>query len=424
MTGENGARVQRYVVALCLIVSLFFFWGVANSLNDILIKQFKKAFVLTDFQTSLVQFAFYLGYFFFAIPAGLAIRRLGYKAAVVIGLVLFGLGALLFYPAGQTQQYGFFLLALFVIASGLAFLETSANPLMLVLGKPEGAAFRINLAQAFNPLGTISAIIVGRDFILSGNEPTRAQLAAMPLAKLHAFYLRESHAAQMPYLVLGGAMLLLALIVLLTKFPRVAEAEKQKPASESGFLALFARRHFLFGVLAQFFYVGAQVGIWSFLIRYSQFATHIGEKSAADFLLYSQIVFLVGRFAGTALMDRFSPALLMALFALANILLTLVAVFVGGYTGMIALVAVSFFMSIMYPTIFALALKDMGPLAKSGSSFVVMAIIGGALVPLAVGAISDMANIYIAMLVPALCFVMVGLFALSARRRERMAAPA
>lgn len=421
MTSDNNVRAQRYLVALCLIVSLFFLWGIANSLNDILIKQFKKVFVLSDFRSGLVQSAFYLGYFFLAIPASMMIRRFGYKAAVVLGLVLYGAGALLFYPAAEIQEYGFFLFALFVIASGLAFLETSANPLMLVLGPPKGAAFRINLAQAFNPLGTISAIFIGRNFILSGNEPTTAQLAAMPSATLHAFYTAEAHAVQTPYLVLGAVVLLWALFVLLTKFPRAAEAEEKSGTDVSRFRDLFKHRHFLFGVAAQFFYVGAQVGIWSFLIRYSQFATHVGEKTAADFLLYSQIAFLVGRFAGTALMGVFSPALLMALFSLINVVLALVAVFVGGYTGMIALVAASFFMSVMFPTIFALALNDLGPLAKQGSSFVVMGIIGGALFPALMGEISDLSKINIAMLVPAICFVVVGLFAMASRRGSEAA---
>jgi FHS family L-fucose permease-like MFS transporter len=415
---DNAGREQRYVMAIFLIVSLFFLWGVANNLNDILIKQFKKAFTLADWQTGLVQTAFYIGYFVFAIPAAMFMRRAGYKAGVVVGLLLYGLGALLFYPAAEYTRYEFFLGALFVIASGLAFLETAANPLMLVLGSPEGAARRINLAQSFNPVGSSVGVLIGQHFIFSGIEPTPEQLAAMPPAELAAFYAREAHAVQIPYLLLGGFVLVWAAIVYFTRFPAVAEApEPESERNPGAFLQLFKHRHFMLGAAAQFFYVGAQVGVWSFLIRYAQHEVGVGEKDAANYLTLSLACFLAGRFIGTALIGKIGPARLMTLYAAVNIVLAAVAAFAGGAVGLYALVGVSFFMSVMFPTIFALALDGMGPLTKPGSSFIVMGIAGGAVMPLLMGFVSDQSAINHAMLVPAACFAVVLWFALSPRER-------
>jgi FHS family L-fucose permease-like MFS transporter len=272
-------------VALVLIVSLFFLWGMANNLNDILIKQFKKAFELSDFQAGLVQSAFYLGYFLLAIPAGICMRRFGYKGALLIGLGLYSAGALLFYPAAAMRTYGMFLLALFVIASGLAFLETSANPLVTVLGPPEGAARRLNLAQSFNPLGSITGVWIGQHFIFSGVEHTPQELAAMAPQARQAWYAAESSAVQMPYLVIGLVVALWLLLIAFTRFPAAAQHVTDNGSARPQFGRLLRNRRFMLAVAAQFFYVGAQVGVWSFLIRYTQ-ATMPGtpEKSAANFL--------------------------------------------------------------------------------------------------------------------------------------------
>jgi MFS transporter, FHS family, L-fucose permease len=421
MSSQVGVGIRetnRYLPALVLIVSLFFLWGVANNLNDILIAQFKKAFALSDFQSGLVQSAFYFGYFALAIPAALFMRRFGYKAAVVLGLLLYAVGALLFYPAAAVREYGFFLGALFVIASGLAFLETSANPLMTVLGPPEGAERRLNLAQAFNPLGAISGVLIGRFFILSGVEHTPESLAGLSAGELARFYETEAHAVQMPYLALGSFVLLWAVLVAIVKFPVVQEpAAERADHADSGFAGLFRHSHYLFGVVAQFFYVGAQVGVWSYLIRYAQHAVPgMGEKIAAEHLTYSLVAFMIGRFAGTALMSRIRPNVLMATFAACNVVLVLIAVFVDGTVGLWALVSTSFFMSIMFPTIFALSLKGLGARTKSGSSLLVMSIIGGAVLTAIMGRISDLSAINYAMLVPMLAFAVVGVFALSGRK--------
>jgi len=409
-----SAAASARLLPLILVVSLFFLWGVANNLNDVLIAQFKKAFTLSDLQAGLVQSAFYLGYFLVAIPAGIFMRRFGYKGAIVFGLMLYGIGALLFWPAAASATYGIFLFALFVIASGLAFLETSANPLVTLLGPPETAAARLNLAQAFNPLGSISGVLIGQLFIFSGIEHTPEQQAAMSLAERHAYLVQEAAAVQWPYLVIGLVVIGWAVIILLTRFPDTSVAPEEHAATRHGTLGRLLRSgRFMAAVAAQFFYVGAQVGVWSYLIRYVQ-ATVPGTpaRSAANFLTASLVCFMVGRFAGAALMKYLQPARLLATFATINIVLAMVAVFVPGPAGVYALVACSFFMSVMYPTIFALGVEGRDDAErKFGSAVLVMAIIGGAVLTAAMGATSDIAGIAHAMLVPAGCFAMVLLFA-------------
>ena len=402
--------------ALILIVTLFFLWGLANNLNDVLLPHLRKAFFLNDLQSSLVQSAFYLGYFLFALPAGWCIRRYGYKTTVLIGLVTFGIGALLFYPAAQWLRYGLFLAALFVIAAGLAFLETSANPLITVLGDARSAEQRLNLAQAFNPLGAIAGVVIGREFILSGIEPTAAELGVMSNAQLLAFQLSEARSVQLPYLIIAAVVLLWAALVATTKFPPQAEAatgnDPHPVSMRQSIAALLVKRRFLFGVAAQFFYVGAQVGVWSFMIRYAQAEVPgMGEKTAAGYLTASLVGFMIGRFAGTAMMSRIRPARLMACFAGINVCLTAMAALLGGQIGLVALAATSLFMSIMFPTIFASSLRNLGALTQVASSFLVMSIIGGAVLTAVMGAISDAAAINYAMLVPTVCFIVIGWFA-------------
>jgi len=401
----SGIDTQpSYALAIVLVVSLFFAWGVANSLNDILIPQFKKAFVLTDLQTSLVQSAFYGGYFLFAIPAAMLMRRAGYRAALLTGLVLYAVGTFLFYPAAEAHSYAFFLGALLVIASGLSFLETSANPLMTVLGPPEGAQRRLNFAQAFNPMGVISGVFIGRWFILSDTQAPAEQL---------------SKAVVGPYVVIGLCVLFWVVLLAKTSFPPIATTRTQED-NIGGFLKLFGYPRFLFGVAAQFFYVAAQVGVWSFMIRYTQQAVPtITLTHAAEVLFWSQAGFMIGRFAGTALMGKIAPEALLAIYAAAGIVLTAVAALVGGWAGVLCLAATSFFMSIMFPTIFAGAIRNLGPLTKQGSSFVVMAIIGGAAAPPLMGYISGTSSMQHAMLVPSLCFAVIFVFALANRESKK-----
>jgi FHS family L-fucose permease-like MFS transporter len=402
---ENPSR--PYYLPIALIVSLFFLWGVANNLNDVLIAQFRRTFDLADWQSGLVQSAFYLAYFLFAIPASAFVRKFGYKGAIVFGLAVYGIGALLFYPAAELGSYAAFLGALFVIASGLTFLETSANPLVTILGAAQGAERRLNLAQAFNPLGSITGVFIGREFILSDRTPTG-----------------QASSVQSAYVVLGIVILLWAMVIALVKFPPLREGAEQPehdmtPSTDSGSLrGLLQHRYFLFGVVAQFAYVGAQVGIWSFLIRYSEHAVAaMNEQAAATCLMAALVAFMVGRFVGTALMGWVRPIVLTALFAGINGILCLAGATLHGWLGIAMMIASSFFMSIMYPTIFAISLKGLGPLTKIGSSVLVMSIIGGALIPVAMGRLSDLTSIALAMLIPAACFVVVGAFALTGSRK-------
>jgi MFS transporter, FHS family, L-fucose permease len=408
-TAVDARPARLYLAATVLVTGLFVLWGTANNLNDTLIAQFKKAFLLSDFQSGLVQSAFYIGYFVFAMPAAMFMRRYGYRAAVVLGLGLYAAGAFLFYPAAEARTYGFFLGALFVIASGLAFLETSANPLITVMGPPETADRRLNFAQAFNPFGAISGVLIGRQLIFTDVHHTPEEMAAMSPAALDAYFASEASAVQLPYLLLGAVVLVWAVLVLVVKFP--PEPPVDDSPGEGGFGALRGRRRYWFGVLAQFAYVGAQVGIWSYIIRYTQhnFPGTL-EKEASNYLLVSLVLFAIGRFVGTALMRVVPAARLMGLFAAAALALTLAAV-VGGKIGLGCLVASSFFMSIMFPTIFSLSLRGLGAATKAGASFLVMAIVGGAFITAIMGLVSDQSSINLAFLVPAACFACVLAFA-------------
>lgn len=426
-TGADHTVGERsYKLALVITVSLFFLWGMANNLNDILIAQFRKAFALSDFGTSFVQQVFYLGYFLVAVPASAVMRRYGYKSAIVTGLTLYGVGALLFYPAAMAGTYQLFLFALFVIACGLAFLETSANPLITELGDPRTAARRLNFAQAANPLGAITGILVGRNFILSGIEHDESSLAAMSATARDAFYRAEIQAVVLPYLAIAAVVLLFAAAAAAVPFPRGNigtndDGEGGDGQERARFMDVLKRPMLVAAVAAQFFYVGAQVGLWSYTIRYAQENAGLGEREGADALFISLVLFAAGRFLGSALMSRISPVALLATFAAISAALVTYAGTVGGTSGLYALVGASLFMSIQFPTIFALGVEGLGPLRKAGSSLIVMAIIGGAALTALMGLVSDLATITHSMLVPAVCFVLVCLFALYARRQPASA---
>ncbi|MDQ1450139.1 MAG: transporter, family, L-fucose permease [Acidobacteriaceae bacterium] len=405
-----------------LVTSLFFMWGVPNNLNDVLIRQFMKSFALNRVEAGLVQSAFYLGYFFLAIPAALIMRRHGYKAGLVIGLLLFATGAALFWPAAIVGKYGFFLAALFVIASGLSFLETASNPFIAQMGAPATAARRLNFSQAFNPLGAIAGVLAGTVFIFSGVELTASQIAARKTAGTYAAYLQhETMRVVAPYLVLAVIALTLAVIFMRTRFPDVA-ADAEEPASHvesGGILALFRRPHFLLAVFAQFLYVGAQVGTWSYFIQYVQEYTHQPEKRAGLLLTGTLIAFAVGRFSAAYLLKSLDAAKLMTIYAVINSALLAVAIVRPGWAGMWAVFLTSFFMSIMFPTIFALGLEGLGPLVKLGGSLLVMAIVGGATLTPMMGWISQHSGgIARAYSVPLLSYVVIALFSWYHMRRS------
>lgn len=406
--------VKNVIFPFILVTALFFFWGIPNNLNDILIKQFMKSFEIDRFKAGLVQSAFYLGYFCLSLPAAFIMQRFSYKVGIVIGLLLFSTGAFLFYPAALSQTYGFFLVALFVIASGLAFLETGANPFIAGLGDADSSERRLNFSQAFNPIGAISGVLVGTVFIFSGIEHSDADVAKMKLAGTYSDYLQhETMRIVTPYLVLGAIVFIWAIIILFTKFP-VLSTEKMQASSheKSSLRKLLSYPHFWKGVISQFFYIGAQVGTWSYFIQYVQDYTSQPEKVAGYFLTGTLVAFGVGRFSASFFMRFIKPNLLMGIYSLANVFLVLTGILLPGWVGLWAIFFTSFFMSVMFPTIFALSIKGLGPHTKYAASLVVMAIIGGAVFTPVMGLVfMHTKSMAVSMTIPLICYVVIAWYA-------------
>ena len=408
--------VQKYLVPFILVTSLFFLWAFVHNLEPILIPHLKKACQLTDLESALIDSAVYLGYFLMALPAGFVIKKYGYKRGILIGLVLYAAGALLFLPAASYRTYIFFLGALFIIASGCAFLETAANPYVTLLGKPETATTRLNFAQSFNGLGAFIAPIVGGSLILSGIEHTDSELNAMPAEQLNLYLQTEANAVKIPYLIIALVVLGVAALVFFTKMP---EASAESKIHKSSFRKVFRHKHLIWGVVAQFFYVGAQVCVTSFFIRFAKFTSGTPEKDAALWLGMAMFGFMIGRFAGT-FFTRFIPAnTLLTIYSVVCIVLLTVSVSVKSELAVWAIFSVPFFESIMFPTIFSLAIEDLKEDTEIGSSLVVMAVAGGALFPVFMGVISDSTNIQVAYIVPLLCFLFVMYFGISGYRIKK-----
>jgi FHS family L-fucose permease-like MFS transporter len=398
-----------HMLPFSLVTSLFFMWGIPNNLNDVLIRQFMKSFALTRFEAGLVQSAFYLGYFLLAIPAALLMRRFGYKTGILVGLGLYCTGALLFWPAAIEGKYLYFLGALFVIASGLSFLETASNPFIAQLGDQHSSERRLNFSQAFNPLGSISGVLIGTVFIFSGVELSPAQISSLKTQHLYEAYLRsETLRVVRPYLFLGAVAFVLGLLILRTKFPAI-QSEHEADAGDHGhFRELLRYPHFMFAVFAQFMYVGAQVGTWSYFIQYVEEATHEHEKVAGLFLTGTLVAFAVGRFTSAYLMRYFAPNKMLGVFASINVVLVTIGVAWPGWVGLWAVFLTSFFMSLMFPTIFALGIKDLGPSTKLGCSLLIMSIIGGAVLTPMMGLIAETGHgTALAYLVPLVAYVCV-----------------
>jgi MFS transporter, FHS family, L-fucose permease len=410
--GERSLFPSGNFLPFALVTALFFLWGIPNNLNDVLIRHFMKSFTITRFQAGLIQSAFYLGYFLLAVPAGLLMRKLGYKAGFITGLALFGTGAFLFWPAALVGRYSFFLLALFVIASGLAFLETASNPFIAQCGDPETSERRLNFSQAFNPIGSITGVLVGTIFIFSGIELSSQQVTAMQAAHQYDAYLRlETLRVVRPYVVLGLIAFAWAALIARTKFPAIRGEAETNSEGHGRIRSLLHYRHFILAVVAQFLYVGAQVGTWSYFIQYVQDYTRRPEKSAGYFLTGTFVAFGVGRFASSYLMKFVPPNRLMGIYSLVNVTLVLVGVVHPGWTGLWAIVLTSFFMSLMFPTIFALGLKGLGANTKIAGSLLVMAIIGGAVFAPAMGLISEIFHsLALAYLLPLTAYVFIAYY--------------
>lgn len=393
-----------------LVTGLFFLWGIPNNLNDILIRQFMKSFQISRFEGGLVQSAFYMGYFLMALPAGILMKRHGYKYGFLTGLMLFALGCFLFLPAADSGRYDFFLISLFILASGLSFLETASNPFIAQLGPTATSEARLNMAQAFNPLGAITGALAGTLLIFSGVELTKTQVAHMQAAGIYRAYLHtEVLRVVKPYLVLGALALLWAIMIACTRFPAFMERREAVAENSGNWRDLWQKPHFLLAVLTQFMYVGAQVGTWSYFIQYAKDYGHTTERFAGFLLTCTLIAFGVGRFASAAIMRRFAPNRIMLLYALINIGLLLFGIFLPGPVGLAAILLTSFFMSVMFPSIFAMGLKDLGANTNIAGSLLVMAIVGGAILPPLMGLFRTTAISY---QIPLYGYIVVAAYAL------------
>ncbi len=407
LSEEPPTSYSKYLLPFILVTSLFFLWGFAHNLNGILIPHLRKALQLSNRQSTLVDVAIFLAYFLMALPAGLILKKWGYKAGIIAGLLIFASGVFLFIPASNTMQYGIFLSGLFILGCGLTILETAANPYATILGDPETSTTRLNLAQSFNGLAAFLAPVVGSVFILSGKEYSNDQLVAMPDAQRLSYLAGEAASVKIPYLILGISLLVIAIIFYFVKFPEIKEEGEDK--ASGNFLKAFRHRHLTWAVIAQFFYVGAQVCVTSFFIRMAIQGGGLAEKTAGYYLGVYGLLFMIGRFAGTFFMRFLAPNKLLAIYSAVCLLLSLYAINADGKLVVFALGGLGFFMSIMFPTIFSLGIKHLGADTKAGSSLIVMAIVGGAFFPYIMGWIIDYNgdNIQIGYYVPLLCFLVI-----------------
>lgn len=385
-----ASGLGNYTLPLILVTSLFFLWGMAYGLLDVLNKHFQETLSITTARSTLLQAAYFGAYFLIALPAGLFMNRFGYKKGIILGLLLYAAGAFMFFPAAQQSSFNFFLLALFVLASGLTCLETAANPYVTVLGKPETSAFRLNLAQCFNGVGSFIGPIIGANLFFANSEAS-GNLDSVKLV----------------YLIIAGVVLVIAGLFFRTPLPEIKESQIVSERSLDK-KPLFRHRNFTNAIITQFFYVAAQVGIAALFINYcTEVGNNIDNAEAAYLLSIALILFTAGRFAGTGLMKVISPNKLLTIYALVNVILCLVVISANGDLSVYSLMAIFFFESIMFPTIFALGIKDLGHHTKKGSSFIIMSIVGGALVPYVMGVLTDQRSISFAYTVPLFCFIIV-----------------
>ncbi|MCC6760533.1 MAG: L-fucose:H+ symporter permease [Chitinophagaceae bacterium] len=408
MTTNKTNAQQSYVFAFILVTCLFFLWGFAHNLDPILIPHLKRSFTLTTTQSTLIDSAVFIAYFIMALPAGFIMKRFGYKAGIIVGLLLFAVGSFLFLPAADFQSYNYFLFALFIIACGLTILETAANPYAAALGNPDTATQRLNFAQSFNGLAAALAPVIGARIILTKGH-TDVELQAMTEAARTMALASEAASVKMPYLILGTVLVLVAVLFAFTRLPQLNTDPAHTPSKN--ILHALKHRHLSWAVAAQFFYVGAQVSVFSLFILYAEKSAGLSQVTAADYLGICGIAFLIGRFLGTFLMKYIKPPHLLATYALASVVLSIVAMLGSGMLTVYAVIGICFFMSVMFPTIFSLGIQDLKADTEFGSSLIIMSIVGGAVLPRVFGLISDwFNNIQLGYIVPLICFVVVFFF--------------
>ncbi|MGN7831002.1 L-fucose:H+ symporter permease [Pseudoxanthomonas sp. 22568] len=411
-------------VALAVVTTIFFMWGFLTCLNDILIPHLKAVFELNYARAMLVQFTFFGAYFLMSLPAGRLVAHLGYKKGIVAGLVIAGIGALGFWPAAELRIYEAFLGALFVLATGITVLQVAANPYVALLGPEQTSSSRLTLAQALNSLGTAIAPIFGGLLILSNTVKSADQIAALPEAEQLAYRVQEAQAVQGPYVGLGIALFLLAVFVFLFRLPALTESTEQADPVKHTLGEALRHRHVLFGVLGIFFYVGAEVAIGSFLVNYLSMPNIGGftEQEATNYVAAYWTMAMIGRFVGSAIMVKFSPRKLLAIFAAVNVALLALTMLAEGPVAVYSVVATGLFNSIMFPTIFALGIERLGPLTGKASSLLIMAIVGGAIIPYLQGVLADNIGLHHAFILPLLCYGYIIFYGLSGSRPDASAA--
>jgi len=413
-----GTRYTHYPMALAVVTVIFFMWGFLTCLNDILIPHLKSTFQLGYAQAMLVQFTFFGAYFLMALPAGRLVALLGYKKGIVAGLAIAGLGALGFWPAAALHLYPAFLAALFVLATGITVLQVAANPYVALLGPERTSSSRLTLAQALNSFGTFLAPWFGGMLILSSVVKSPDELAALPAAEQLAYQTQQAQAVQGPYLGLAVVLVLLAVFVWLFRLPALRSATDRDDHASHGFAEVLRHPHVLFGVIGIFCYVGAEVSIGSFMVNYLSMPEigRMSEQEAAKYVSYYWLGAMIGRFIGSALTAAFPPRRLLALFGAINALLVLATMITRGDLAMYSIIATGLFNSIMFPTIFALGIERLGPMTSKASSLLIMAIVGGAIVPYVQGVFADHIGLQHAFFLPLLCYLYVVFYGLSGSR--------
>lgn len=408
---------NKYLLPFILITSLFFLWGLAHGLDGILIPHLKKACQLNNRQSTLIDTAIFFAYFIMAIPAGIIIKKIGYKNSIITGLLVFAAGAFLFVPAANTRAYELFLLALFIIGCGLTILETSANPYAAILGPAESSSTRLNLAASFNGLAVTVAPLLGGVFILSGINHTEAELQAMTEATKTAYLISEASAVKLPYIILGCVLVAVAIVFYFMHLPSM-KSQPTENETKPGFFSVLKFSHLSWAVVAQFFYVGAQVCITSFFIRIAQKEAGLDEKTAAFYFAAYGLLFMLGRFSGTFFLKFVKDYVLLSIYCIISTLLCLVAIYGTGMAVIYALGGIGFFMSIMFPTIFSLGLVGLKSNTETGSSWLVMSIVGGAILPYAMGTLIDMKHddIQAGYIIPLICFLIILYFSVFGRK--------
>jgi len=412
---KNGGNGGNYTFPLTVLTTLFFMWGFITCLNDILIPHLKTVFSLNYTQTMLIQFTFFTAYFIVSLPSGYIVEKVGYKRGIVIGLMTAGLGCLMFYPAAGTRLYWLFLAALFVLASGITLLQVSANPYVAILGRPETASSRLNLTQAFNSLGTTIAPLFGSLLILSVAAKGAEELAKLSPAELAAYQGAEASSVQVPYLGLAAAFFVIAAIIAMVKLPVIEAAAQSSAAGEmrdDKHASAWQYRHLILGAVAIFVYVGGEVAIGSFLVNFmgQPEIAGLAPEVAGKYLSFYWGGAMVGRFIGSAVLRTINPGKVLGVNAMVATALVLSAIALSGPMSMWALLAVGLFNSIMFPTIFTLAVDGLGRHTGQGSGILCMAIVGGAIIPVLQGAFADRIGIHHAFFLPALCYLYIAYY--------------